>query len=283
MTITPSGNLSVRALTLISAEDAPERDPSSFVIEGSNNGLNFTRIASNAVPAFAARHFIQSLALPGTNDFNVYRVRFPSVSNAVVANSMQIAEVELLHYAEITSTNDAVSIRLPGSAVDVRGVRALFDRQLGDIHKLEVAPIAKTNTVVDVTPAAGATLLKGFELIGAGRLHLSGTPSDERRHCLGFQRRRELHYDRRGDAGGAVVQSADPGILSHFEHERLERLPRYVWTPRGGDRLQVGEMRSFGEIVPSLTIRVTASDVLLSWSIQQGYRLERAATLAGGS
>ena len=167
MTITPSGNLPGARAHAYQRGGCSRTRSVKLCNEGSNNGLNFTRIASNAVPAFAARHFIQSLALPGTNDFNVYRVRFPSVSNAVVANSMQIAEVELLHYAEITSTNDAVSIRLPGSAVDVRGVRALFDRQLGDIHKLEVAPIAKTNTVVDVTPAAGATLLKGFELIGA--------------------------------------------------------------------------------------------------------------------
>src|SRR6185436_18094908 len=37
LTITPSGQGPVRALTLISANDAPERDPSSFVLEGSTN------------------------------------------------------------------------------------------------------------------------------------------------------------------------------------------------------------------------------------------------------
>lgn len=123
MTITPSGNLPIRALTLISAEDAPERDPASFVLEGSTNGVTFTPIASNAVPAFPTRHFIQSFPLPGTNQFSVYRLLFPTVSNAPAANSMQIAEVELLYFGEITSPNDAVSITLPGSAVDVRGVR----------------------------------------------------------------------------------------------------------------------------------------------------------------
>src|SRR5262245_3676081 len=96
MIITPSANLPVRALTLISAEDAPERDPSSFVIEGSSNGVVFTRIASNAVPAFSTRHFIQSFALLGTNDFNVYRVLFPTLSNAVPANPMPRVEVRLL-------------------------------------------------------------------------------------------------------------------------------------------------------------------------------------------
>src|SRR6185436_3295837 len=163
MTITPTGQRPVRALTLISAEDAPERDPSSFVLEGSNDGTNFTRIASNAVPAFSTRHLVQSIAFPNTNVFNVYRLLFPTVSNAVTANSMQIAEVESLYHAEITSPNDTVSITLPPGATDVRGVGALFDRQLDDTHKLEVAPLTNTSTIVDIIPA-GATVLKGFEL-----------------------------------------------------------------------------------------------------------------------
>jgi hypothetical protein len=107
----------VRALTLISAEDAPERDPSSFVMEGSNDGTNFTRIASNA-PPFAARNHIQSFPLANTNMFNHYRLLFPTVSNAAAANSMQIAEVELLSYPEITSPSRPVSITQPPGALE---------------------------------------------------------------------------------------------------------------------------------------------------------------------
>jgi hypothetical protein len=108
--ITPSGKGPVHALTLISAKDAPERDPSSFVLEGSNDGTNFTRIASNAVPAFPARNYIQSFAVANTNVFNHYRLLFPTVANAGGANSMQIAEVELLSHEEITSPNDSAMI-----------------------------------------------------------------------------------------------------------------------------------------------------------------------------
>ena len=66
----------------------------------------------------------------------------------------------------------AVIVLLTGCALqppakpDVRGVVALFDRQLGDINKLEVAPLTNSSTIVDIIPA-GATVLKGFELIGA--------------------------------------------------------------------------------------------------------------------
>jgi hypothetical protein len=167
LSITPAGNLPVRALTLISAEDAPERDPTSFVIEGSDDGISFTRIASNAVPVFPARNSIQSFPLPGTNDFNVYRLLFPTVANAAAANSMQIAEVELLYYGEITSPDDLITATLPPGALDVRGFKSLFDRRLEDVRKLEIFPIAGGNTIIDILPAGGPSLLKGFELIGA--------------------------------------------------------------------------------------------------------------------
>ena len=282
-TVTPSGTGAVRALTLISAEDVPERDPSSFVVEGSNDGVTFTRIASNAVPPFPTRHFIQSFALPGTNDFNVYRVLFPTVSNAPAANSMQIAEVELLYYGEITSPTDAVSITLPGGAVDVRGVRALFDRQLDDTNKLEVAPIAGGNTVVNVTPAAGATLLKGFELIGA---------ADD----FTYPQRRPSSVTVAGSNDGinystvATVTPSAPSFNLQIQEFAVSsntnawRQYRVTFGPPvSGDRLQVGEMRLFGEIVPTPTIRPSGGNVLISWQNIPGFILERKATLSGGS
>jgi len=283
MTITPSGAGPVRGFTLISAEDAPERDPSSFMLEGSNDGVTFTRIASNAVPAFPTRHFIQSFALPGTNDFNVYRILFPTVSNAVVANSMQIAEIELLYYGEITSSNEVVSITLPAGAVDVRGVGSLFDRQLGDIRKLEVAPLAGGNTIVNITPAAGATLLKGFELIGAADDFI-------------YPERRPSSVTVAGSNDGinytaiATVTPAAPSfnlqiqefpVTTNITASRSYRVT--FGPPVGGDRLQVGEMRLFGETIPALALRLSGANVLLSWPNQPGYRLERKATLTAGS
>src|SRR6185503_19318743 len=101
---------------------------------------------------------------------NLYRVLFPTVSNALAANSMQIAEVELLPDQEITSTNDAVTIQFVGPSLDVRGVRSLFDRQLDDIRKLEVQFFVGGGGLpvfVDTIPAAGATVVKGFQVIGA--------------------------------------------------------------------------------------------------------------------
>src|SRR5947208_5070099 len=46
-TVTPRVGLSVvQGITLTSANDAPERDPASFILSGSYDGTNFTYIAS---------------------------------------------------------------------------------------------------------------------------------------------------------------------------------------------------------------------------------------------
>src|SRR5262249_17777525 len=45
----------VQCITLTSANDAPERDPASYELSGSYDGVNFTVIASDAVPAFTTR------------------------------------------------------------------------------------------------------------------------------------------------------------------------------------------------------------------------------------
>ena len=55
LTITSAGGV-VTSLGLTSANDAPDRDPATFVLSGSNDGgATFTEIASGAVPAFTDR------------------------------------------------------------------------------------------------------------------------------------------------------------------------------------------------------------------------------------
>src|SRR3954463_2097020 len=93
--VTPSsGSSVVKGLALVSANDAPERDPASFTLEGSNNGgTTWTMIASGAVPAFTARFQERVVSFPNTVAYTSYRLLFPTVANANAANSMQIAEV----------------------------------------------------------------------------------------------------------------------------------------------------------------------------------------------
>ena len=111
--------------------------------------------------------------------FNYYRVLFPTIANAAAANSMQIAEVELLCHREITSPNDAVNLTVSHDNVALWGVGGVFDRQFdAPTNNLEIWGWQYDGTIVDITPAAGATVLKGFEFIGAPQLnhpnHLPG-------------------------------------------------------------------------------------------------------------
>ena len=96
LTITTGGGV-VTGLGLTSANDAPERDPASFVLSGSNDGgATFTEIAAGDIAAFGARFERQEVSFDNSTAYTTYQVTFPTVANADAANSMQIAEIELL-------------------------------------------------------------------------------------------------------------------------------------------------------------------------------------------
>jgi hypothetical protein len=96
-TVTPTlGATVLTGLRFTSANDAPERDPTSFTLDGSNDGVQFTRIAQGAIPDFPARFFTVVVSFENQQRFEHYRLLFPTVRDAAAANSVQIAEVEFL-------------------------------------------------------------------------------------------------------------------------------------------------------------------------------------------
>jgi hypothetical protein len=96
LTITTGGGV-VTGLGLTSANDSPERDPASFVLSGSNDGgATFTEIASGDIPAFGDRFELQEVFFANDAAYTTYELIFPTVADEDGANSMQIAEVELL-------------------------------------------------------------------------------------------------------------------------------------------------------------------------------------------
>ncbi|HJN81831.1 MAG TPA: hypothetical protein QF478_03560, partial [Verrucomicrobiota bacterium] len=96
LTITTSGGV-VTGLGLTSANDSPDRDPATFVLSGSNDGgATFTEIASGDVAAFGARFERQEVSFENEASYTTYELIFPTVANEAGANSMQIAEIELL-------------------------------------------------------------------------------------------------------------------------------------------------------------------------------------------
>jgi len=93
-------------MDLITANDFPERDPVNYTIEGSNNGTSWTSIASGSIPCNNTRFLSRSFTFSNSTSYSWYRIIFPNICNFGLANSMQVAEVQL--YAN--SVTPSVSI-----------------------------------------------------------------------------------------------------------------------------------------------------------------------------
>lgn len=95
-TVTPKAGASViTGISITTANDAPERDPATWQISGSNDGTTFVPIASGSVNSNPARFRTETIAFSNTKAYTSYKVIFPTVVNAAKANSMQVAEVAL--------------------------------------------------------------------------------------------------------------------------------------------------------------------------------------------
>ena len=104
--VTPMlGSTLVTGLTLTTANDAIERDPIQFELYGSNESIDgpYELIASGEVVDFAGevewpRFTMNETEIAFDNEvvYDHYQILFPAVRDPASANSMQIAEVELI-------------------------------------------------------------------------------------------------------------------------------------------------------------------------------------------
>ncbi len=165
-TVTAGGTGVVRALAIITANDAPERDPTSFILEGSTDGVNFTPIAQGTLTPPIARFGFTQAAFPNSTQYPIYRVTFPSIRDGS-ANSMQVAEVQLLTARDILTPGDAFTVAYPPGAFAGagEGPASLFDDRCGT--KLGVFGGNAGPTIITVTPGLGATTVTGVDIFGA--------------------------------------------------------------------------------------------------------------------
>ena len=108
--VTPSINPlthAVRSLTITTANDHDERDPSSFALYGTNDSItstndstgtaeNWTFIAAGALSLPAARNTVgATVEFPNNTHYESFRLIFPTVNNPGSADSMQLADLQL--------------------------------------------------------------------------------------------------------------------------------------------------------------------------------------------
>jgi hypothetical protein len=97
LTVTPGiGSSIINGLTITSANDAAGRDPASFTLMGSNDGINFTPISSGTIPGFEDRFATQLFEFSNSTAYTSYQLMFPTINGAGGETLMQIAEVQLI-------------------------------------------------------------------------------------------------------------------------------------------------------------------------------------------
>ncbi|MGH1388396.1 HYR domain-containing protein [Kordia sp.] len=81
------------AMEFVTANDAPERDPTNYEISGSNDGMTYTSIATGSLPCVSTRFFSRTFSFTNTNSYTYYRVNFTGTCGTSSIN--QIADVQL--------------------------------------------------------------------------------------------------------------------------------------------------------------------------------------------
>jgi hypothetical protein len=116
LVVTPAmGSTLVSGLRIYTANDAEERDPADFKLEGSiNGGASYTLIAAGPLSLPSTRtdmggsfdpltQPMQEILFSNHGSFTTYRLTIEHVKNDNLANSMQLGEIELLGVAAPTS------------------------------------------------------------------------------------------------------------------------------------------------------------------------------------
>ncbi|WP_299888880.1 HYR domain-containing protein [uncultured Lacinutrix sp.] len=81
------------AMEIVTANDAPERDPTSYEVFGSNDGMTYTSITTGSIPCISTRFFSRTFSFLNTNTYTYYRLNFTGTCGASSIN--QIADVQL--------------------------------------------------------------------------------------------------------------------------------------------------------------------------------------------
>lgn len=185
----------IKSMLLTTANDAPERDPASYKLWGTNDMVTatnngngegtevWTLISEGGVTLPAARGTPGPfVAFDGNSTaYNSYRILFPSVRNTNnVANSMQIAEIGL--YESPDATGNTITFGIDPTALDTRaydvtgfGVRSTsrspategVGMVVDQVDATKYLNFGQENTGFIVTPNVGSSIITSFQITTA--------------------------------------------------------------------------------------------------------------------
>lgn len=293
------GPTAVSGLRLTSANDAPDRDPSQFILSGSNDGINFVEIAKGAIPVFEDRFETIQIDFQNTLKHAYYRLVFPTVRNERVAVAMQIAEVELLGWLPESSvsnpgeTSTSVlidvagleDISMPDDDIDPSSSNSPFGeevwRAIDNDPQTKYLNFDGTGSGFTLKPRQGPTVVNGLRLTSANDA----------------EGRDPTAYRLEGSSGGGVFELIAQGPLPLFEDRfstvevafsndlpfGMYRLVFPSLRGSGGQIMQIAEVEFLGEIglPPPAFIDLIQTDIKTSMYAQHASAYARLPFFAG--
>jgi len=146
------------SMEIVTANDSPERDPKNYEIFGSNDGTNYTSIATGVIPCVSTRLLSRTFTFTNTNAYTIYRVNFTVACGTTTTH--QIADVQLYsaigNIPVINCPGDTFVTNTPGSCDAVVTYAAVTAT---DIEDGSLTPTLETGLPSGSTFPLGETLV----------------------------------------------------------------------------------------------------------------------------
>lgn len=177
--VTPSGASTVRSFTMTTANDSPDRDPTSWELYGTNDAItsadnstgtaeNWALIDSGSVALPAARYTLGPLVTVNNSaSYASYRMLYPSLNGS---SMMQVADVAIYEASDGSGTS------ILGASNPILAIHHGWDSRYfsyenpanlidGTLDKH--LNFGEVNSGFIVTPSIGRTIVTGFEITTA--------------------------------------------------------------------------------------------------------------------
>jgi hypothetical protein len=185
--VTPAfGSTTVQSMIFTSANDEPPRDPTVWELYGTNDtiqstdnsdgmgGETWTLIETGTTGLTLARETPGPLrSFSNSNSYSSYRFVFPTVRNAPVANSMQIADIQLFESND-GSGFTVLDLNDPVLAIDTDGLipDSAYPGAEGPANAIngtlaKYLNFGKENSGFIVTPSVGSSVIDSFQITTA--------------------------------------------------------------------------------------------------------------------
>ena len=126
------------SIRIVTANDAPERDPTQYEILGSDDGMTYTSITVGELPCVAERFLPRSFGFVNATAYTYYRVNFSGTCGT--STILQVADVQLFETIGSLPVMECPSAITVGNSPGECGATVTFDVQATDSEDGALTP-----------------------------------------------------------------------------------------------------------------------------------------------